>query len=88
MLTVVLLDDDEGFRREMADGVDVLTTVRDLWPRVGRILVTGFGNALGREGLPAHAIMLKPCDLGAMRELLRMLPILTVPPGPLLTSHG
>ena len=61
------------------DGVDVLTTVRDVWPRVGRILVTGFGQGLARDGLPAHAIMLKPCDLGALRELLRMLPALTSP---------
>lgn len=122
MLTVLVLDDDQEFRRAMAealadtavvigaatpvealwelerapidilicdlmlavsvDGVDVLTTVRELHPRVGRILVTGFGSALARNDLPAHAIMLKPCELGALRDLLRMLPIITGPDAP------
>lgn len=116
-MTVLVLDDDAGFREEMArvladaatvvgvatpvealwelerrpvdilicdlmlamsaDGGDVLATVRDEWPEVGRIVVTGFGAALARADLPAHAIMLKPCDGGVLRELLRMLPSLT-----------
>ncbi len=56
-------------------GLDVLTTAKELWPGVGRILVTGYGGQLDAE-VPAHAIIGKPCEVGTLRELLRLVPVL------------
>jgi len=55
-------------------GLDVLAAAKDLWPGIGRILVTGYGSELDVE-VPAHAIISKPCDVGALRELLRLVPL-------------
>lgn len=57
-------------------GLDVLAIVKELRPRVGRILVTGYGGEINGE-VPAHAIIGKPCDAGTLRELLRLVPLLT-----------
>ena len=57
-------------------GLEILETVRDHWPRVGRILVTGCSDELDHRELPAHAMLRKPCDLGALRDLIRLLPVL------------
>lgn len=57
-------------------GLELLAAVKDIWPRMGRILVTGYGNELDCD-VSAHAIIGKPCDAGALRELLRLVPQLT-----------
>lgn len=57
-------------------GLEVLDAVKDFWPRIGRILVTGYGHEIDCE-VSAHAIIGKPCDAGALRELMRLVPLLT-----------
>jgi len=57
-------------------GLEVLAAVKEFWPRIGRILVTGYGSEIDCE-VSAHAIIGKPCDAGALRELLRLVPLLT-----------
>jgi len=57
-------------------GGEVLEIVREQWPRIGRILVTGHDDHLRRRDLPAHAVLLKPLDLVALRDLIRLLPTL------------
>ena len=57
-------------------GLDVLAAAKEFWPRVGRILITGHGGEIDCE-VSAHAILGKPCDAGALRELLRLVPLLT-----------
>jgi DNA-binding NtrC family response regulator len=56
-------------------GLDVLSTVKELWPRVGRILVTGFGNRVSRD-VAAHVTLSKPFDMRSLRDLLRLVPLL------------
>jgi DNA-binding NtrC family response regulator len=56
-------------------GLDVLDAVKEMWPRVGRILVTGFGNRVSRD-VAAHVTLSKPFDMGSLRDLLRLVPIL------------
>jgi DNA-binding NtrC family response regulator len=61
------------------DGRHVLDAVRDRWPATARILVTGFGARLANadEASPAaQAVVLKPCDIGALNRLLADLPAL------------
>ncbi len=60
-----------------ANGDDVLETVRTEWPRIVRILVTGFGARLHDDPHPAHAVLYKPLDLSALRDLLSWLPAAT-----------
>ena len=55
-------------------GLDVLAAAKELWPGLGRILVTGYGSELDAV-VPAHAVIAKPCDVGALRELLRLVPL-------------
>ena len=57
-------------------GLEVLAAAKEFWPRVGRVLVTGYGHEIDCE-VSAHAIIGKPCDEGALRELLRLVPLLT-----------
>ncbi len=54
------------------DGRHVLQLVREQWPRVARILVTGYGERLSytAEFPSAQAMILKPCDASALAELL------------------
>lgn len=56
-------------------GLDVLATVKELWPQVGRILITGFGSQIDCD-VAAHAMLGKPCDMRSLRSLLRLLPAL------------
>jgi DNA-binding NtrC family response regulator len=56
-------------------GLDVLAAVKEMWPRVGRILVTGFGHLIGRD-VAAHATLSKPFDMRSLRDLLQLVPIL------------
>ncbi len=57
----------------VTSGDDVLEMVRTEWPRVARILVTGGARAHDQPH-PAHAVLHKPLDLVALRELLSWLP--------------
>ena len=50
-------------------GADVLEVVRDQWPSVMRILVTGCPDS-STESVPAHARLLKPLDVDRLRALL------------------
>jgi DNA-binding NtrC family response regulator len=51
-------------------GADVLEVVRQEWPSVLRILVTGFGaEAVHRA--PAHACLFKPLDVDQLCGLVR-----------------
>ena len=54
------------------DGRDILQLVREQWPRVARILITGYGERLSyiAEFPSAQAMILKPCDASALAELL------------------
>ena len=61
------------------DGRHLLEIVRERWPAIARILVTGFGDRI--EGanaaafLPAaQAVIIKPCDTAALDELIADLP--------------
>lgn len=56
-------------------GLDVLAAVKELWPHIGRVLVTGFGSQVDRN-VAAHAMLDKPFDMRSLRELLRVLPAL------------
>lgn len=67
-------------------GDDVLEAVRSEWPGVARILVTGDPTA-GREH-PAHAVLHKPLDLGALRELLGWLPAAVASPAEVGNDNG
>ncbi len=60
----------------VTSGDDVLEMVRTEWPRVARILVTGVARAHDQPH-PAHAVLHKPLDLAALRELLSWLPAAT-----------
>lgn len=113
-LRVLIVDDDEEFRRSLVDalratthvaavatpaeavwalshetydvlicdlrlatgttGDDVLETARTEWPRMVRILVTGQSTRVHDAPHPAHAVLFKPLDLGALRDLLSWLP--------------
>jgi DNA-binding NtrC family response regulator len=55
-------------------GIDVLAAVKELWPRVARVLVTGFGNRVDEN--VAHAMLGKPFDMRSLRKLLELLPAL------------
>jgi hypothetical protein len=56
------------------EGAALATTSR--MHRSSWILVTGYGRELDCE-VSAHAIIGKPCDAGALRELLRLVPLLS-----------
>ncbi|MBZ0238780.1 MAG: response regulator [Deltaproteobacteria bacterium] len=55
-------------------GDDVLEAARTEWPRMVRILVTGQSAHVHDAPHPAHAVLFKPLDLGALRDLLSWLP--------------
>lgn len=57
------------------NGLDVLAAAKEFWPRVGRILVTAYGSEIS-PNVSAHAILGKPCEAGALRELMRLVPVL------------
>lgn len=113
-LRVLIVDDDEEFRRSLVDalqatshvaavatpaeavwalshetydvlicdlrlatgtsGDDVLEAARTEWPRMVRILVTGHTTLVHEKPHPAHAVLFKPLDLAALRDLLSWLP--------------
>jgi len=61
------------------DGRHLLEIVRERWPVTARILVTGFGSrvegATASAFLPAaQAVIVKPCDVAALDELIADLP--------------
>lgn len=58
------------FLSTSANGDDVLEAVRAEWPRIVRILITGHGERLYAAPHAAHAVLAKPCDLDALRDLL------------------
>lgn len=68
------------------DGTSLLDEIRERWPTTSRVLITGFGERLIREDLfpAAQAVLQKPCDMSALRELLaqlpKRLPSATLPP--------
>ena len=53
-----------------ADGCHLLATVRERWPSTARVLVTGFGDHVGTAVMPPATVILKPCDVRALRRLL------------------
>jgi len=55
-------------------GDDVLEAARTEWPRMVRILVTGHTTHVHEKPHPAHAVLFKPLDLAALRDLLSWLP--------------
>lgn len=55
-------------------GDDVLEAARTEWPRMVRILVTGHAAHVHDTPHPAHAVLFKPLDLAALRDLLSWLP--------------
>ena len=55
-------------------GDDVLEAARTEWPRMVRILVTGHAAHVHDAPHPAHAVLFKPLDLAALRDLLSWLP--------------
>jgi DNA-binding NtrC family response regulator len=55
-------------------GDDVLEAARTEWPRMVRILVTGQSTHVHDGPHSAHAVLFKPLDLGALRDLLSWLP--------------
>lgn len=59
-----------------SDGLAFLGLVRDRWPHVARVLVSGAIERLGsRETTPpAQAVIAKPCDMAALSSLVRSLP--------------
>jgi DNA-binding NtrC family response regulator len=57
-----------------ASGDDVLEMVRTEFPRVARILITGAGGAVHDTPHSAHAVLYKPLDLAALRDLLSWIP--------------
>jgi DNA-binding NtrC family response regulator len=58
----------------VTSGDDVLEAARTEWPRMVRILVTGHSAHVHDAPHPAHAVLFKPLDLGALRDLLSWLP--------------
>ena len=57
------------------DGRSLLDVVYERWPATARILITGFGARLEHctmgDLLPAvQAVLIKPCDVAALDELL------------------
>lgn len=58
-------------------GDDVLEAARTEWPRMVRILVTGHTAHVHESAHPAHAVLFKPLDLNALRDLLSWLPAVT-----------
>jgi len=56
------------------DGRHVLDLVRDRWPSLTRILVTGYSSALETPSSDAmsaaQAVIYKPCDLAVLQQLL------------------
>jgi len=57
------------------DGRHLLEVVRERWPVTARILVTGLGarlhGTIASDFLPAaHAVILKPCDVAALGEVI------------------
>lgn len=61
------------------DGRHLLEVVQAEYPRIARILVTGYGGRVGEhdhEGAlsAAQAILYKPCDVGLLAALLDDLP--------------
>ena len=58
------------------DGRDLLTVVRERWPSVARILVTGFDCRVNepRTFPAAQAVLVKPIDIGHLLFLLECLP--------------
>src|SRR5690349_13361472 len=64
------------------DGRNLLDLVRERWPAVARILVTGFGARLdgyvNADLFPStQAVVLKPCDVAALDRLIADLPDVT-----------
>lgn len=59
-----------------ADGRHLLEVVRDRWPRIARVLITGFGDeVIQHETWPAaQAVVFKPCDVERLATLLSQLP--------------
>jgi DNA-binding NtrC family response regulator len=57
-----------------ASGDDVLEMVRTEFPKVARILITGAGGSIHETPHPAHAVLYKPLDLAALRDLLSWIP--------------
>jgi ActR/RegA family two-component response regulator len=59
-----------------ADGRHLLEVVRDRWPRVARVLITGFGDEIldGETWPAAQAVVFKPCDAERLAALLSELP--------------
>jgi CheY-like chemotaxis protein len=51
------------------NGLEVLAAAREFWPKVGRILITGYAAEIGPD-VPAHAILGKPCDADTLREVI------------------
>jgi len=59
-----------------ADGRHLLEVVRERWPRVARVLITGFGDdVIQQQTWPAaQAVVFKPCDVERLAALLSQLP--------------
>jgi len=59
-----------------ADGRHLLEIVRERWPRVARVLITGFGDEIldGETWPAAQAVVFKPCDAERLAALLSELP--------------
>jgi CheY-like chemotaxis protein len=58
-----------------ADGTHVLDVVRTRFPRIARLLATGYADELARHEVhpAASAFITKPCDMEALRSLLSAL---------------
>lgn len=69
-------------------GDDVLEAARTEWPRMVRILVTGHASRVHESPHPAHAVLFKPLDLAALRDLLSWLPAVAAAGTPVSNDNG
>jgi DNA-binding NtrC family response regulator len=69
-------------------GDDVLEAARTEWPRMVRILVTGHASHVHDAPHPAHAVLFKPLDLAALRDLLSWLPAVATAGTPPSNDNG
>ena len=52
------------------DGRDLVHVVKERWPQLGCVLVTGFSEPLPREVPELTLIVFKPCDFAALDQLI------------------
>jgi DNA-binding NtrC family response regulator len=52
------------------DGRDLVHVVKERWPELGCVLVTGFSEPLPRQVPEMTLIVFKPCDFNALNQLV------------------